>query len=130
MKITKRQLRRIIKEAMSSSYAGRYRDVSSHGGPAGRGTPVSVPQHKKGRGGFNTDLESEVRSAYRSGRSTPQGIQIQGIVDELYMMRDEPENFSMEKDKFIQSHERYSPDVPREQVEFLWNYYMTLGKSL
>ena len=32
MKITKRQLRRIIREAIGSSYAGRYSDVSSHGG--------------------------------------------------------------------------------------------------
>tara|TARA_Y100000034_G_C6794753_1_gene356128 strand:+ start:484 stop:834 length:351 start_codon:yes stop_codon:yes gene_type:complete len=35
MKITKRQLRRIIREAIGSSYAGRYSDVSSHGGGYG-----------------------------------------------------------------------------------------------
>ncbi len=35
MKITKRQLKRIIREAIGSSYAGRYSDVSSHGGGYG-----------------------------------------------------------------------------------------------
>ena len=45
-------------------------------------------------------------------------------------MKNEPENFSMEKDEFIQSHERYSPDVPKEHIEFLWNYYMVLGREL
>ena len=35
MKITKRQLRRIISEAIGSGYAGRYADVSSHGGGYG-----------------------------------------------------------------------------------------------
>ena len=35
MKVTKQHLRRIIREAIGSSYAGRYSDVSSHGGGYG-----------------------------------------------------------------------------------------------
>ena len=119
MKISKKQLRTIIREMVSGQRISP-RKLSGR---------ESI--NNTDRRGRDADLESEVRSAYKSGRSTPQGRQTQGIVDELFMMKNEPESFmEMEKDEFIKAHKEYSPNVPQEHVSWLYDWYIVLGREL
>ena len=153
MKITKRQLRRIIREAtMPSSYAGRYRSsVSSHGGgyrssqertvfddldkefgnkmyPGAspqRNSSLELPDAKR--------AEIEVKKAYRQGRSSVVGKEIRNAIDDLYYITDEPEMFGDNpptKDEWINMTLQNSEEVNKDHLEFLWQHYVVSGKEL
>lgn len=130
MKVTKKQLKQIIREEYSRILKESYHD-DSHSSP--RGIPRRIGSlYNTDFRGDDSELESEVRSAYKQGRTTEEGRQTQGVVDDLWALKNEPENFSKipTKEMFLADQDRYSPAVPKRHVEWLWNYYMILGREL
>ena len=134
MIITRKQLRKIIREAyneyifdddmvppLKGSRGGEKRDT--RGGHAYLNTLNR---------GYQFPLESDIRTVYRQGRETEQGMQTHGIVDELWQIKNEPETFNIipTKEEFVEMHAKYSPSVPKMHVEWLWNYYIVLGREL
>lgn len=130
MKITKSQLKRIIREEYSKIITEAYTNESPD---SPRGLPRRIGSlYNTDFRGDGTEIESEVRAAYKQGRSTEQGSQTQGIVDDLWYLKNEPEMFSKipTKEMFIVDNAKNSPSVPKEHIEWLWNYYMVLGREL
>ena len=134
-KITKRQLKKIIREEYSKILNEAYNenvfddDLVS---PLKGSRSTSKSPYNTDNRGHQWPLESDVRTAYRQGRSTEEGEQTHGIVDELWALKNEPETFVKipTKEMFLADHAKYSPSVPKKHVEWLWNYYMVLGREL
>ena len=87
--------------------------------------------------GYQHTLEDDVRTAYRQGRSTEEGTQTHGIVDELWALKNEPETFNKipTREMFLADHAKYSPAVPEMHVHAfspleVWQGAATLDVSL
>ena len=127
MKITRRQLRNIIREAYNE-FLFDEPDLATLKGSR----RVDNSPYNKDNRGHRWPLESDIRTAYRQGRSTEEGEQTHGIVDELWTIKNEPETFNVvpTKEEFVADHAKYSPAVPKQHVEWLWDYYIVLEREL
>ena len=120
MKITKRQLRRIIRESIKESVF----DTKQIGGISNQAGIGRYADHRS--------IRDMVIQAWNDGRSTAEGTQVHGLVSELWSIVNEPEEFGWQptKEQWVAEHAKYSPAIPQMASEWLWDFYVVQGKEL